>query len=155
MLLPRAAGWQLYVITGTSMTGTIPRGSLVWADVVVTDGLRVGDVITYRPPPGSGPAGLVTHRIVSMRRGDDGRPVFRTKGDHNAAADPWLFTLGARQARIRGHLPHAGRLVAALSQRPVRMLLIGLPALLIALGCAAELRRCAGTAAAPATRERR
>ena len=32
-------------------------------------GLEVGDVITYVPPPDSGVSTLVTHRIISIRRG--------------------------------------------------------------------------------------
>ena len=51
--------------------------------------LKVGDVITYRPPPKSGPEGLVTHRIRSIGRDPKTKaPVFRTKGDANAVADP-------------------------------------------------------------------
>ena len=61
----------------------------------------MGDVITYRPPPGAGPDGLVTHRIAAITRDERGARVFRTKGDANPAADPWTFTLsGERQARV-------------------------------------------------------
>ena len=65
MILPGLFGYQRYVITSGSMTGTYDRGSVVFADVVPVSDLRVGDVITYTPPPGSGPDGLVT--IASPR----------------------------------------------------------------------------------------
>ena len=52
LILPAALGWQRYVIVSGSMTGTYDRGSLVLDEVVPVAVLRVGDVITYRPPAG-------------------------------------------------------------------------------------------------------
>src|SRR5262245_66569408 len=64
VLVPALLGFQRYVITSGSMTGTYDRGSLVFDRVVTTASLRAGDVITFRPP---GHAGLVTHRVASVR----------------------------------------------------------------------------------------
>src|SRR4051812_49505050 len=80
VLVPALLGLQRYVITSGSMTGTYDRGSLVYDRVVPTATLRAGDVITYDPPPGAGPAGVVTHPIVSIGRGPGGRRGSRTKG---------------------------------------------------------------------------
>src|SRR3954452_23757790 len=124
------------------MTGTYDRGSLVFDQVVPVSELRRGDVITYRPPPGAGPKGLVTHRIVWAgldRRA--GGSAFHTKGDANAAADPWRFKLHGTQARVAFHVPYVGFAFAALADRHLRMLLVGLPALLIGLAFAADLWR--------------
>src|ERR671932_2582733 len=100
VLVPALLGYQLYVITSGSMTGTYDRGSIVYDRVVPTRSLNVGDVITYDPPAG-GPAGLVTHRIASIRTGPGGVRVYRTKGDFNPTADPWTFTLtNPTQARV-------------------------------------------------------
>ena len=84
------------------MTGTYDRGSLVFDEVVPVKSLKVGDVITYKPPRGSGPEGLVTHRISSIGKDPkNGARVFRTKGDANKSADPWTFILpDKRQARV-------------------------------------------------------
>jgi signal peptidase I len=134
MLLPPLAGYQRYVITGGSMGDTIPRGSIVYDKPVPVSALRVGDVITYTPPAESGPGGRVTHRIVWIGRGADGARAFRTRGDANASVDPWRFELrGAHQARVAGHVPYVGYVLAALGLRWLRMLVIGLPAALIAL----------------------
>src|SRR4051812_7892452 len=142
VLVPALLGFQRYVITSGSMTGTYDRGSLVYDRVVPTASLKVGDVITYDPPAGSGPAGLVTHRIHSIQRQPDGRRVFRTKGDFNPAPDPWTFTLQNRtQAKAAFHLPYVGFALAALSERNLRMLIIGVPALLVALSVLAGLWR--------------
>jgi signal peptidase I len=145
VLLPAALGYQRYVITSGSMAGTYDRGSLVYAREVPTASLRVGDVITYAPPAAAGPDGLVTHRIVWAGRDRSGARAFRTKGDANRTPDPWRFTLARpRQARAALHIPYVGFALAALAVREVRMLLIGLPALLIALGTLARLWQKAG-----------
>jgi len=113
----------------------------------------VGDVITYEPPAGAGPAGLVTHRIVWAGRSEAGTRVFRTKGDFNRAADPWSFSLQRpTQARAVFHVPYVGYLLAALGVRWLRMLLIGLPALAIGVAVAVRLWRQAGETAGPPAR---
>jgi signal peptidase I len=133
MVLPGLLGYQRYVITSGSMTGTYDRGSVVFDDVVPISDLRVGDVITYTPPPGSGPTGLITHRIAWIGSDQFGRRLLRTKGDANTAPDPWTFTLdGATQARVAFDVPYVGYVLSALSIRKARMIVIGLPALLVA-----------------------
>jgi signal peptidase len=146
LVAPSLLGWERYVIVSGSMTGTYDRGSLVFDEVVPVKSLKAGDVITYRPPRGSGPTGLVTHRIHAIGRDPKTHgPVFRTKGDFNKVADPWTFTLPNRtQARVVWGVPYAGFALAALAQRQVRMLLVGLPALLIALIVMTGLFRDAG-----------
>ena len=151
VLAPALLGFQRYVITSGSMTGTYDRGSLLYDDVVPTSSLKVGDVITYDPPQGA--AGLVTHRIASIAVQPDGTRVYRTKGDANPSADPWTFTLSApTQARAAFHLPYAGFALAALSDRGLRMLIIGVPALMVAVSVLGGLWREAGDAAAEGRR---
>jgi signal peptidase I len=144
LVVPALLGYERYVIVSGSMGGTYDRGSLVFDEVVPVRDLRAGDVITYRPPPGSGPSGFVTHRIVAIEPG--GR--IRTKGDANPTVDPWTFRLtGDRQARVVAGVPYAGHVLAALSDRRVRMLVIGIPAALIALSALAGLWRESGAEA--------
>jgi signal peptidase len=82
---------------------------------------------------------------VWVGRDRSGAPAFRTKGDANPVPDPWRFALERpRQARAAFHIPYLGFALAALGIRQVRMLLIGLPALLIALGTLARLWQRAG-----------
>ena len=134
MLIPALFGYQRYVITTGSMTGTYDAGSIVYDKVIPVSELKVGDAITYAPPEGEAPTALVTHRIVSIKHDSKGRPVFRTKGDANQTPDPWRFQLtGDNQARVAFSVPYAGRFVMALADRTTRMAVIGGPALLIAL----------------------
>jgi signal peptidase len=142
MLVPAALGYQRYVVTGGSMTGAIGRGSIAFDRAVSVGSLKVGDVITYAPPPAAPVRGLVTHRIVWIGRDPSGGRAFRTKGDANSKPDPWSFTLrGPTQARVVFHVPYAGYPLAALAIRPLRMLLIGFPALVIGIAVAIRLWR--------------
>jgi len=130
VLLPSLFGWQRYAIVSGSMTGTYDRGSLVLDEVVPVGELKVGDVITYMPPAGDH---LITHRISWIGHDAAGARVFRTKGDANPVADGWTFRLDREtQARVRVGVPYAGYALMALGRRDVRMVLIALPALLIA-----------------------
>lgn len=140
------AGYHRYVITGGSMGGTIEKGSVTFAKAVPVADLRVGDVITYTPPAGPAPDGLVTHRIVSIER-EGARRVFRTKGDANAAIDPYEFELHEpTQARVDFHVPYVGYALALASNRTQRMVVVGLFALLIVIATFARLWRDAGAA---------
>jgi signal peptidase len=152
MFVPPLFGYERCVITGASMSGSIERGSIVYAKPVRVDDLEVGDVITYTPPRGAGPVGKVTHRIVWAGRGESGARAFRTKGDNNEAADPWKFELDQpTQAVVAFDVPYVGYALAALGIRWVRMLVIGLPAALIVVAVLAGAWREAG-ALADATR---
>jgi len=131
IVVPAILGLQRYVITGGSMTGTIPRGAVIYSRLTPVPALHRGDIITFYPPGYSAP---VTHRIIAITRGQDGKRVFRTKGDFNEAADPWRINLmQPRQARYVFQLPYVGYFLALLSIREVRVLLIGFPAILIAI----------------------
>lgn len=136
MFVPGLLGYDRYVITGGSMSGTFERGSLVFERQVPVADLNVGDVITYLPPAESGISELVTHRVLSITPNPDvsGGLVFKTKGDANASADPWTFTLADTvQPRVMGWIPLVGWIFIALSAPGIRMLAIGIPAAVIAL----------------------
>ena len=151
-LAPSLFGYERYVITGGSMSGTFEKGSVAFEKPVPVDELKVGDVITYQPPADSGVPNLVTHRIVSIKPDKTGTLQFHTKGDANAQPDPWTFQLVQdTQPVVQTTVPMLGWVFVALADRQIRMLAIGIPAGLIALLSLAELAR--GVAAA--RRERR
>jgi signal peptidase len=88
----------------------------------------------------------VTHRIIAVEQGPDGKTAYRTKGDFNQAPDPWNpVTLNEpEQARYVFQVPLLGYLLAALTLRTVRVALIAVPAVLIALSVLWSLWREAG-----------
>ncbi|GAA6526953.1 signal peptidase I [Intrasporangium sp. DVR] len=133
-LAPGVLGYERYVITGGSMSGTFEKGALVLERPVAVAELQVGDVITYVPPASSGVSTLVTHRITEITSSETGQPVLRTKGDANADVDPWTFSLNApTQPVVEVAVPHVGWALIALADRQARMLVIGIPASLVAL----------------------
>lgn len=122
-------GFRAYVVTGDSMRGTFNRGALLLTRTVPVASLKVGDVITFRPPQQQA---AITHRIVEVLPQSDGRVVFRTKGDANEAPDPWQFTLDhPQQAKYLAHVPYLGYAFGALGLRPVRAALIAVFGLLV------------------------
>jgi signal peptidase I len=134
LIVPAVAGLERYVITGNSMAPEFHRGSVVFSEAVPVDELVVGDIITYQPPPETRVTQLVTHRIVSIDAGEDGRPLFTTRGDNNDTADPWEFQLQSdTQNVVRYDLPLIGHILAFLSDPSNRLVIIGIPAALIAL----------------------
>jgi signal peptidase len=134
MLVPAALGYHRYIILTGSMTGTYDTGSLVFDKEVPTSTLKVGDPITYAPPPGASPTQkLVTHRIFKVMAGPNGQRAYITKGDANPREDAWKFTLPQpTQDKVRFHVPYVGYVFMFLSVREFRTALIGLPALLMA-----------------------
>jgi signal peptidase len=145
LLIPAALGLQRYVIVSGSMSGTYDKGSIVFDEEVPVSNLRVGDVITYEPPAGTFSQDLVTHRIVWIGTDQAGERAFRTKGDANPSADPWTFSLdNSSQARVAFSVPYVGYLLAGLSIPAVRMLAVGIPAIVVAFLILAGIWRDAG-----------
>ncbi len=130
LVVPALLGYERYVITGGSMEPNIPRGSIAYAEEVPVEALRERDVITYVPPGHTRP---VTHRIREIQH-EDGRRVLQTKGDANRTPDVRLFSLARpTQARYAFHVPYVGWGFMALAVPLMRMLVLGVPALLVAL----------------------
>ena len=111
--------------------------------------VRPGQVITYAIPVGD--HHVETHRVVRVVGGGD-HPVVITKGDANAAADPWKAELsGTTVWRYRFRIPMLGRAIVALRDPLVHKLtVLLLPALLFHAGRVGGRRALARTAAAPA-----
>lgn len=139
-LAPSLFGYERYVITGGSMSGTFEKGSIAFERPVPVQELRVGDIITYQPPADSGVTTLVTHRIVATKVLEGGVRQLQTKGDANPDRDPWKFQLvSGTQPVVQHTVPYAGWIFVALADRQIRMLVIGVPAGLIALLSLVEL----------------
>lgn len=139
LLGPSLLGYQRFIILTGSMTGTYNRGSIVFDKPVPTASLKVGDPITYNPPPGFTSQGRVSHRIYKITVGKDGVRTYQTKGDYNKYPDIWHFTLPRpTQDEVKFDVPEIGYLFLILSIRSFRLVVVGVPAILIGLS---ELRK--------------
>jgi signal peptidase I len=103
VLLPAVLGLDRYVVTDSSMDGSLGRGSVVLARKVPPGDLRVGDVISFRPPRG-GTQERVIRRIIAIdQRGAT------TRADSTGRPDPWLVPLdGSSYARVQLAIPWIG-----------------------------------------------
>jgi signal peptidase len=141
-LAPSLLGYERYVITGGSMSGTFEKGSIAFEKRVPAEDVKVGDVITYLPPADSGGNHLVTHRIISDKILENGQRQLQTQGDANPDPDPWKFSLTeGTQPVVKTTVPHLGWIFVGLADRDLRMLVIGIPAALIAAASLVELAR--------------
>jgi signal peptidase len=122
------------------MSGTFEKGSIAFEKRTPVEDVKVGDVITYLPPADSGVTHLVTHRIISDKILENGQRQLRTQGDANPDPDPWKFSLvEGTQPVVKATVPHLGWVFVAMADREIRMLVVGIPAVLIALMSLLEL----------------
>jgi signal peptidase len=126
---PRFLPYQALVVRSGSMTPTIPTGSLVFYKKVQGPQLKVGDIIVFNEP---GTANTkITHRIYAIRTGPNG-PYFVTKGDANGIPDPWKVPATGTGWEVSWHVPTVGYALVWLEGGSVRVVLIIVPALVLA-----------------------
>ena len=101
-----------YVVLSDSMSPAIESGDIVVVQDTAPGAVAEGDVITYRNPDSdaSSPP-FVTHRVVNVRRTDDGDYRYRTKGDANEDPDPYTVPESAVIGTVWFAVPLVGHLV--------------------------------------------
>jgi signal peptidase len=118
------------MLTG-SMSPNYPVGSVLVVREQPVERLRTGQVITYQIPVDD--HRVVSHRVLDVKRGDDGAYIVKTKGDANNGPDPWVARIDDEKVwTVRGVVPYAGHALLRLrtpSYRP--FLLYGVPAALV------------------------
>ncbi|HEX9989312.1 MAG TPA: signal peptidase I [Chloroflexia bacterium] len=125
---PRFLPYQTYTVLSGSMEPTLPVGSVIVAVPAQGNELNKGDIITVAIPQRQDM--LVTHRIVAVETGPQGR-VFKTKGDANQEADSWLVPASGGGWRYAFAIPYLGYVLSALQSGLGRMLLLVVPTLLL------------------------
>lgn len=117
-----AIGGTWLTVSTPSMGRYAPVGTLLWVKPVDIGDIRVGDVISFRRPTtgqGTGPrvahaatmsSRTYTHRVAAVEA--DG--TLQTKGDINAAPDPWRVRGRDLVGRVTGRWWGVGWLVKAL-----------------------------------------
>lgn len=117
---PRLGWYRPATVLSGSMAPGIPVGAVVMDTPIARREVRVGDVITYQIPVGD--HHVITHRVVAVLQPGD-HPVIQTKGDANAAPDPWQarFTDGPAW-RVRLTVPYLGYVLAWLRSPLVHVL---------------------------------
>jgi signal peptidase len=127
--LPHAFGFKSFTVMSGSMEPAIGTGAVVVERPIAPREARVGDVVTFKDPEGSGR--LITHRVTSVRvRGSTAR--FVTKGDANNTPERWSVPADGSIGRVAYDVPKVGYALAYAGGRHGRILLFVLPVLLLA-----------------------
>lgn len=126
-----SGNWTISPILSGSMRPGFPVGGVVVAERIPTSDLAVGDVIIFQDP--NHPSEQVVHRIVQLDFGQSAQPVIKTKGDANAAEDPWTISLqGTRVYAAQFTLPLLGY-AAVNTNRGIDLVIGGAILLLVAI----------------------
>lgn len=130
-LAPRTGWYRPVTVLSGSMRPAFSPGDMVVVTPEPVASVSVGQVISYRIPVSD--HHVQSHRVIAvLRRG--GRVAVRTKGDANAAPDPWTATLnGTTVWRVRAVLPKLGWAVFWFRSPLVHRLTVFLAPLLLAL----------------------
>lgn len=80
-------GFMMFRVVTGSMEPTIPVGALLVAQQVDIHTVDVNDIVCFRTKETVIQGETVTHRVVDVLLGSDGRWLLETKGDANPVAD--------------------------------------------------------------------
>jgi signal peptidase len=134
-VLPMAVGMHTYTVRSGSMEPAIETGDVIVTKSIAPADARVGDIVTFVDPDGSG--SLITHRVRAISTQGD-RTAVVTRGDANNAFERWSVPSDGSIGQVAYRLPMLGRALAPLSSTLGKAGLIVVPALLL---CALGLRR--------------
>lgn len=102
--VPSIGGRLPLIVLTDSMLPEISSGDLIICKEIDAADVKVDDVISFFDPAGNGTS-VVTHRVLEIVE-EDGKILFRTKGDHNNTEDKELVPaenlVGIYQFRIAG-----------------------------------------------------
>lgn len=129
-LLPSLLGYEALIVYSGSMAPFLAIGDVAVIQPAKPQDLRVGDVVTYRSASNS--RVLVTHRIIRIEA-QEGILAFETKGDANPDVDYWSVAEDTVVGRVIYKVPYVGYIFDFAQTMSGRLLLVGIPALLLVI----------------------
>lgn len=127
--VPVVFGGRTFSVMSGSMEPNISTGDLVLTRTISPTAAEPGDVVSFTDPENEDR--LLTHRVASAaRHGSD--YSFVTKGDANNTVERWSVPADGRIGRVLFRLPKLGYAMALGRTPAARIVLITLPALLLA-----------------------
>lgn len=127
-MFPIPGNYKIKIVMSGSMEPSIKTGSMVV--IKPESAYATGDVITFGKDTKKDIP--TTHRIVAMRI-QEGKPVYKTKGDANEREDMSETPESAVIGKVLFHIPYAGYILD-FAKKPVGfVLLIIVPATVIIL----------------------
>jgi signal peptidase I len=130
LALATVLGHRSFTVLSGSMEPAISTGDVVMTSQISPREAKVGQVVSFRDPSGS--KRLITHRIRRIR--NDGRSfLFTTKGDANNTVERWSVPTHGHLGRVWLKIPKIGYVLAKTRTPLGRILMVVLPAVLLAL----------------------
>lgn len=119
-------GWQVDSVLSGSMSPTLEVGGAIVSRPAEPAQIVAGDIVTFRSPRNGD---RTTHRVIAVE--EFGSLFFRTKGDANRSADPYLVPEANLEGVVMLHVPLLGY-AANFVKTPLGFgLMLGLPGMLI------------------------
>ena len=128
VVMPTVFGGRSLTVLSGSMQPALRVGDVVIDSRVSPADVRVGDIVTFSDPEGTGR--LITHRVRRVRIANGTAHVV-TKGDNANSEERWDMPAGGSLGRVEYRVPLLGFLVFWLHGPFGRLGLIVLPALLL------------------------
>jgi signal peptidase I len=127
---PHLLGYRTMTMLTGSMAPAIDPGDVTVVTPLPVTAVEPGMIISYHIPVDD--HRLVSHRVLTVTDNPDGTITVQTKGDANAAPDPWQAVLQGDTAwQVRAVVPELGHLIEALRTPLVSQALVyGAPTLL-------------------------
>jgi signal peptidase len=138
---PLVIGDHSFTMRSGSMTPTLEVGDVVVTEPIAPLAARVGEIVTFRDPEGSGR--LFSHRVQSVQPGGD-VVHFVTRGDANTATERWSVPADGTVGRVLYRVPKIGYALVWAATPPGRIALIAIPALLLCWTALLRIWRGAG-----------
>ena len=143
-------GWRFQPIETNSMAPGNPAGSLAVVQPVDVGAVEPGMIVVFVDPQDADR--LIAHRVVKQLAGDP--PAFQTKGDANAALDPFPVAAASIRGKVTWTVAGLGGVVTAVRGTPAVILLVVLPLALLVITEVLERRQrrrtlIAGAASGP------
>ena len=110
--MPTIGSYKPLNVLGGSMEPAIKLGSVIIIKKVESRDIKVGDIVTYKPPDNLGQnkkETLVTHRVIKI---DEKKAAvrFKTKGDANKTADAGYINERQIVGRLVVKIPYMGKI---------------------------------------------
>lgn len=100
--------FDVYVIVSPSMVSTINVQDGIVIHREDTASLNPGDIISFLSVDPYYRGEIITHRIIGIEKNQDGEVFYRTKGDNNNVADPFLVSEHNVYGKVIFKIPKLG-----------------------------------------------
>ena len=126
-LAPRF-GWRTDAVLSSSMEPRLKVGALAVTRPVEPEEVKAGDIILFHSPLGGK---LTSHRVIAVQQSSSVQ--FRTKGDANEDADPFIVPAENVVGKICLHVSYLGYAAEFVKSRRGLVLMLYLPGLIIVI----------------------